>query len=34
VPLTKKEIGALMKPLAVEANDKLVAVWGNIKTNY
>ena len=34
VPLTKKEIGALMKPLSVEANDKLVEVWGNIKTNY
>jgi len=34
VPLTKKEIGALMKPLAVEASDKLVAVWSNIKTDY
>ncbi|HIO79845.1 TPA: LamG domain-containing protein [Candidatus Poribacteria bacterium] len=34
VPLTKKEIGALMKPLAVDASDKLVAVWSNIKTDY
>ena len=34
VPLTKKEIGALMKPLSVEASGKLVNVWGNIKTNY
>ena len=34
VPLTKKEIGALMKPLSVEASGKLVDVWGNIKTNY
>ena len=34
VPLTKNEIGALMKPLSVEASGKLVDVWGNIKTNY
>ena len=34
VPLTKREIGALMKPLSVEASGKLVNVWGNIKTNY